>query len=200
MNDTDYKMGDNANGHVLTEQGWLPVGAAATSPAPTPKPEKGRKLLAVGGAVMLSLVACSAMLSGTDSGTAAEPTAAPAASAPAEPAKDAETEAEIAPEAEAAPSITRSQENALRAAGNYLDFAAFSRSGLIEQLEFEGYDKADANWAVDELDVDWNEQAAKSAETYLEFSAFSRSGLIDQLEFEGYTTAQATYGADQAGL
>src|SRR5690606_26353632 len=36
--------------------------------------------------------------------------------------------------------LTRSQENAIRKAESYLDFMAFSRTGLIEQLEYEGFD------------------------------------------------------------
>ena len=88
----------------------------------------------------------------------------------------------------------------MKAAGNYLDFSAFSRSGLIGQLEFEGYSTEDATSAVDSLDVDYDEQAAKAAQNYLDFSAFSRAGLIDQLVFEGYTQEQATYGVDQTGL
>ena len=73
-------------------------------------------------------------------------------------------------------------------------------SGLIKQLEFEGYSLADASYAVDAVSPDWNEQAAKAAKNYLEVSAFSRSGLIQQLEFEGYTPAQAVYGVNQTGL
>ena len=88
----------------------------------------------------------------------------------------------------------------MRSAADYLDYSAFSRSGLIDQLEFEGYSTDDATFAVDALGVDWNEQAAKSAEDYLDYSAFSRSGLIEQLEFEGYSREQAEYGVDQAGL
>ena len=96
--------------------------------------------------------------------------------------------------------FTRSEENAIRKAEDYLSFSAFSRSGLIDQLEFEGFTTAEATFGVDYLDVDWNEQAWMKAEDYLSLSAFSRSGLIDQLEFEGFTTAQATYGVDKAGL
>lgn len=76
----------------------------------------------------------------------------------------------------------------------------FSRSGLIGQLKFEGYSKADATVAVNNLEVNWMKQAARSAEVYLEMSGFSRSGLIEQLMFEGYTRKQAEYGVDQAGL
>ena len=98
------------------------------------------------------------------------------------------------------PSITIAQENAIEKAQDYLSYTAFSRTGLIDQLKFEGFSTADATFAVDYLDVDWNEQAAKKAQDYLDFSSFSRSGLIDQLIFEGFTREQATYGADAVGL
>ncbi|NLB20080.1 MAG: hypothetical protein GX829_04440, partial [Clostridium sp.] len=81
-----------------------------------------------------------------------------------------------------------------------LDFSAFSRSGLIGQLEYEGFSTEDATYAVDSIGVDWREQAVKSAKNYLDFSAFSRSGLISQLEFEGFSTEDATYAVDQVGL
>lgn len=96
--------------------------------------------------------------------------------------------------------MTGAQKNAVRSAKSYLDYAAFSRQGLIEQLEFEDYSTADATFAVDYVSPDWNEQAAKSAESYLEYSAFSRQGLIDQLIFEGFTSEQARYGVDQSGI
>jgi hypothetical protein len=96
--------------------------------------------------------------------------------------------------------LTRSQENAIRKAEDYLSFTAFSRSGLIDQLEFEGFIAADATFAVDWLDVDWREQAWHKAEEYLEYSAFSRAGLIAQLEFEGFTHKQAVYGVNKTGL
>ena len=85
-------------------------------------------------------------------------------------------------------------------AESYLDFGAFSESGLIDQLEFEGFTSDQATRGVNSITVDWNEQAWESAESYLEFSSFSRSGLIDQLLFEGFTQSQATYGVDKAGL
>lgn len=93
-----------------------------------------------------------------------------------------------------------SQRNARGSAEDYLAFASFSRTGLIGQLEYEGFSTADATYAVDVLNVDWNEQAAKSAASYLEFSSFSRSGLIDQLVYEGFTQAQAEYGVSTTGL
>ena len=76
---------------------------------------------------------------------------------------------------------------------------AFSHSGLVDQLKFEGFTDSEAAYGADHCGADWNEQAAKKAESYLEFMSFSRSGLIDQLEFEGFTSSQAEYGADAVG-
>lgn len=97
------------------------------------------------------------------------------------------------------PPETMGQANARRSAESYLRFSAFSRSGLIEQLKFEGFSTEDATYAVDAVNPDWNEQAAKSAESYLSFSSFSRQGLIDQLLFEGFTREQAEYGVSAVG-
>lgn len=96
-------------------------------------------------------------------------------------------------------SLTTGQKNALKSAQNYLDYSAFSYSGLIHQLEFEGYSTEDATYAVDNCGADWSEQAVAKAQSYLGYSAFSRSGLIDQLEFEGFTETEATYGTDRSG-
>ncbi|OEH53505.1 MULTISPECIES: Ltp family lipoprotein [Oceanobacillus] len=93
-----------------------------------------------------------------------------------------------------------SQENAIRQAESYLDFSAFSKSGLIEQLEYEGFSKEDATFAVENIEVDWRAQAVLHAESYLDFSGFSRSGLIDQLLYEGHSEADANYAAEQVGL
>ena len=94
--------------------------------------------------------------------------------------------------------ITAAMENAIDTASSYLDYSAFSRTGLIGQLEYEGYATGDATFAVDYLKVNWNEQAFKSAKSYLEYSSFSLSGLIGQLQYEGFTYEQASYGANKA--
>ena len=121
------------------------------------------------------------------------------AKAKADAAAKAKADAAAAAKA-AAEAGTLSQQNALRAAEDYLDYTAFSRPGLIKQLVFEKYSTPDATWAVDRVTVNWNEQAAKAAKDYLEYTSFSRSGLIDQLLFEGYTPAQAEYGVSKTGL
>lgn len=95
---------------------------------------------------------------------------------------------------------TPSQRNARRKGADYLEFQAFSRSGLIQQLEFEGFSNADATYGADSQFANWNEQAAKKAQDYLDFQGFSRSGLIDQLLFEGFSQAEAEYGVSKTGL
>ena len=132
-----------------------------------------------------------------------EPAPAPApTSAPtSQPApRPAPAPAPPPPPAEATSDGTVAQSNALGKARDYLKFTSFSRSGLIEQLQYEGFSTGDATWAVDKLAVDWNEQAATKAEEYLSFTSFSRSGLIEQLTYEGFSPPQAEHGANAVGL
>lgn len=97
------------------------------------------------------------------------------------------------------PSPTTGEKNALRTAREYLNFSAFSYTGLIKQLEYEGYLTEEATYAADNCNANWNEQAAKSAKEYLDMSSFSRQELINQLIYEGYTQEQAEYGVMQNG-
>jgi hypothetical protein len=131
---------------------------------------------------------------------AAADAAAAKAAAEAEAAAKAAA-AKAAADAEAAAKAgTVSQQNARGKAVSYLKFSAFSRTGLIGQLEYNKFSTADATWAVDTMKVDWNEQAAKKAASYLKFSSFSRSGLVDQLIYNGFTPEQAEYGVSTTGL
>ena len=102
--------------------------------------------------------------------------------------------------------LTVAQRNAIQSARDYLSLMAFSRDGLIKQLSSqygEGYSVADATFAVDSLNVNWNEQAAKAAKEYLDTMPFSRDGLIKQLSSPfggGFTYDQAVYGVNAVGL
>lgn len=95
--------------------------------------------------------------------------------------------------------ITMGMKNALKQANNYLDYTAFSESGLIEQLKYEGYTNDEAEYAVSRCGADWKEQAAIKAQDYLDTMSFSRNGLIEQLEYEGFTYEQAVYGVEKVG-
>ena len=102
--------------------------------------------------------------------------------------------------------MTVSQANAIEAAEKYLSMAAFSRSGLIQQLSSkhgEGFPRADAVYAVDHVAVDWNQQAVRAAKQHLAERSFSREGLIHQLKArygDGFTHAEALYGVEGTGL
>ena len=89
--------------------------------------------------------------------------------------------------------------NALRKALNYLDFTAFSYTGLIKQLEYEGFTRDEAIYGADNSGADWNEQAYKKGMIYLDLMAFSRDGLIDQLEYEGFTEDEIEYAITKIG-
>ena len=97
------------------------------------------------------------------------------------------------------PSPTTGEKNALRTAREYLNISAFSYTGLIKQLEYEGYSTEEATYAADNCNANWNEQAAKAAKEYLSVMSFSRQGLIEQLIFDGFTQEQAEYGVTQNG-
>lgn len=113
----------------------------------------------------------------------------------AEPVEEVKEE-EPAPTPE--PELSRSQENAIRKAESYISYSSFSRTGLIEQLEYEGFSNEESTFAVDYIKVDWKEQAVLKADSYLEYSSFSKSGLIEQLVYEGFTNDEATHGVNQA--
>ena len=76
---------------------------------------------------------------------------------------------------------------------------AFSYTGLIEQLEYEGFSHQEAVYGADHCGANWKEQAVKKAKEYLKYSSFSKDGLIEQLEYEGFTYDQVVYGVAQNG-
>ncbi|QIL49819.1 hypothetical protein G7082_13250 [Vagococcus hydrophili] len=77
-----------------------------------------------------------------------------------------------------------------------MNYTAFSKSNLYDQLLFEKSSEDSAQFAIDNIEVDWNQQALKKAKSYLEYSSFSDAGLYDQLIFEKFTEEQARYAMD----
>jgi hypothetical protein len=104
------------------------------------------------------------------------------------------------------PKTTVAQREAIESAKSYLEDGAFSRAGLIKQLDSkygEGFKKSDAVYAVDHIKVNWYSEAVESARSYLDDGGFSRAGLIQQLHSsygEGFTLKQATYAVNKVGL
>lgn len=95
---------------------------------------------------------------------------------------------------------TLAEQNALDKALDYLDSTSFSKQGLIEQLEYEGFTKKEATYGAEHCGANWKKQAALKAQDYLDYTSFSRQGLIKQLEHEGFTHSQAVYGVNKVGL
>lgn len=98
------------------------------------------------------------------------------------------------------PAMTTSQKNALSKAKDYLDYTAFSYTGLIEQLEYEKFSLEDATYGADNCGANWMVQAEKKAIDYLDYTSFSHDGLVEQLMYEGFTAEEAEHGASSAGL
>jgi hypothetical protein len=116
---------------------------------------------------------------------------------PAAIGKSSATESESQP---SSTSETAVQQEAREVAQSYFESSWFSRSGMIEQLEYEGFSYDDAVYGVDSLGADWFEEAIGMADSYIESSWFSRIGLIEQLEYEGFSSSEAQYGVDSLGI
>lgn len=92
--------------------------------------------------------------------------------------------------------VSREYRNALSKAESYLDWAGMSEQGLREQLEFEEYPSDAIDYALANVEVNYNEQALAKAESYDDWASMSDSQLYDQLIFEGFTDEQAQYALD----
>ena len=220
-----------AQPHQPTQPAWsapqqsAPYAAAQPVGAKQKKPFWRRTWVLVTAGVLVAFIAIGAASGSSDpkdtsakdtnaadvqkdetSGTAAEAPSTPDVTEAVDPEPTPTETPEPTKTPKPKPSYTASQEQAIGAAKDYLDFSAFSRSGLIGQLSSKygsGFSKADAIFAVNHITVNWNEQAVRSAKDYLSMTHFSRAGLIQQLSSKygsGYTVAQATYAANHVGL
>jgi host cell surface-exposed lipoprotein len=97
----------------------------------------------------------------------------------------------------------RANSRGLQSAKSYLAMSGFSKQGLYEQLSSsygEGFTQAQAQYAVDHVDADWNKEAIQSARSYLDMSPMSRNALLEQLTSsfgEGFTYEQALYAVNK---
>ena len=92
--------------------------------------------------------------------------------------------------------------SALRKAKTYSDTMYMSKEGIYDQLTSEYGEKftaESAQYAIDNLNVDWNKNALKKAETYQETMSMSKSAIYDQLTSEHgekFTAEEAQYAVD----
>lgn len=161
----------------------------------------------VGGALVLGVVTltgCSSSDTSADLGSAT-----PVAASPSATVEAVVTESPVAtpdPVVTEAPVVDpvvqqAAVDFALAKLAEFDDAGAFlSRNSLGSLLMVEGFTFEVAEYALNSVDVDWNEQAARTAKYLLEGGLDSRAELVAMVEQFGFTTEQANYGADQAGL
>jgi len=95
-------------------------------------------------------------------------------------------------------SVETGEKNVVDEATAYLASMTFSRQGLLEQLQADGFSAEEATQGVDNCGADWNEQALIAAQSYVDTDvlSFSHDGLIAQLTADGFTDDEAVYGVD----
>lgn len=64
-------------------------------------------------------------------------------------------------------------------AESYLNSSAFSYTGLIDQLEYNGFSESEAKYGADNCGADWKEQALKKAKSSIIGGEHKMKGLID---------------------
>ena len=77
---------------------------------------------------------------------------------------------------------------------------AFSKTGLITQLEEEGFSHEEATYGVNYCGANWKEQAKRMASDASKTHATTREEIIQHLEEKGFTHEQAVYGANKNGF
>jgi hypothetical protein len=100
--------------------------------------------------------------------------------------------------------MTTAQQQAVDAAEGYLSLGqGFSEQGLLQQLTSSagnGFSNSDAEFAINYLHPNWDQQAVDAAKSYLSLGqGFSEQGLLQQLTSSaggGFTEAQAEYAVN----
>ncbi len=136
------------------------------------------------------LVGIVSAASGSDTNTST--TSTPANS---ETTRTAETE----PAEKQEPDVPAEYKSALAKADSYANTQHMSKKGLYDQLTSEygeQFSKEAAQYAVDNVETDWNANALAKAKSYQETQNMSPAAIRDQLvsEYgEQFTAAQADY-------
>ena len=136
-----------------------------------------------------------ALASDTANDPVETPDAVPATAAPEPPAAVAQGTAPVG-------DVPREHENALQKANNYLRIKGFSHAGLYEQLTSEhgeNFPADAADYAMANVNADWNAEALEAARSYQRISPMSDDRLFEQLTSpygENFTPEQARYAID----
>lgn len=107
-----------------------------------------------------------------------------------------------APTEAPADNVSQEYKNALKSAQSYSDHMHMSKQGIFDQLTSEYGNKFPedaAQYAIDNVDADWEYNALKKAESYSSNMHMSKQGIYDQLisEYgEQFTESEAQYAID----
>ena len=100
-------------------------------------------------------------------------------------------------------SVPKEYHNALHKAENYSKMMHMSKQRIYDQLTSEYGEKFDAEaaqYAIDNLNADYNENALKCGENYKKTMHMSKARIYDQLTSENgekFTAEQAQYAIDK---
>ena len=91
-------------------------------------------------------------------------------------------------------SLNENQLQAIQTAKDYLDTMHLSQTELLQMLSVENIDSEDAKFALEYLNIDWNQEARKKAKEYCKHKiGFSKVKLKAQLLFDHFTEEEADF-------
>ena len=91
-------------------------------------------------------------------------------------------------------SLNENQLQAIQTAKDYLDTMHLSQTELLQMLTVENIDLEDAKFAIEYLNIDWNQEARKKAKEYCKHKiGFSKEKLKAQLLFDRFTEEEADF-------
>ena len=79
-------------------------------------------------------------------------------------------------------------EQALKKAQSYIDHSSFSENDLRGQLEYHEFSSEAIQYALDNVEVDYQEECIEKAESYLRHTSFSENDLRGQLEYHEFNS------------
>ncbi len=78
-----------------------------------------------------------------------------------------------------------------------IDSEGLSKKALIQHLTAEGYDRANATFAANNVGADWQEEAVEKARDRMDKDGYSKRSLVEHLGSDGFTRAQAEYAVNK---
>lgn len=98
-------------------------------------------------------------------------------------------------------SLNENQVQAIQTAKDYLDTMHLSQTELLQMLSVENIDSEDAKFALEYLNIDWNQEARKKAKEYCKHKiGFSKEKLKAQLLFDHFTEEEADFAVSHINV